>query len=211
MIDGLLTFLGSRPRGALAIILTLAVALTIVSAGWALDLANFGRAPYPSDELPFSLVHDEVIYTQDSTNVIDDKTPAQSFPYAGMKILLQVEYASGRERLPVADFGNQSQLSVGHNATVRQVLMTSSTVNVSIDITDTTGDGSFDEGDTIVFEIVPLEEGYVFTVGLLWVSMDHKGAMILEDSFAIDDGKLYAWFSHALDDTPWYQPYWPAP
>ena len=209
MIDGLLTFLASRPRGALAIILTLAVALTVVSAGWAIDLADFGREPYPSDELPFSLVDGKVIYTQDSTNVIDDKTPAESFPYTGMKVLLQVEYASGRERLPAADFGNQSQLSVGHSATVRQVLMTSSTANVSIDITDTTGDGSFDGGDTIVFEIVPLEEGYVFTVGLLWVSADHTGAMILEDSFAIDDGKLYAWFSHALDDTPWYQPYLP--
>jgi len=213
MIDRLVDFLGHKPKSALTIILILAVALALVSAGLALNLTHFGRAPYPSDEIiPFSLVDDKVIYTQDSTNVIgENKTPAQSFPYTGMKMLFQVDYGNGIERLPVADFGNQSHLSIGLNAVMHQVLMTTSTLNVSIDITDTTGDGSFDQGDTIVFDIVPLKEGYVFTFGLLWVSMDDHGAMILEDSFAIDDGKLYAWFSHALDDTPWYQPYWPAP
>jgi hypothetical protein len=79
-------------------------------------------------------------------------------------------------------------------------------LNVSMDITDRNGDGSFDNGDTITFEITPLDEGYVFTVGLLWVGT-HKETMILEDSFVVDNGKLYSWHSNSLPSTPWYKPY----
>ncbi len=204
--------LESRPRGPLAVILILAVALVLVSVALALDLTHFGRPPYPSNKIiPMSLVDGKVVYTQDSTNILgENMTPAQSFPYTGMKIDFQVETANSIVQTPVMDFGNQTELTLGNNATMSQVLI-DSTIVVSIKITDVAGDGSFDFGDTVVFDIAPLEEGAVYTWGLLWLSPDHHAAMILEDSFAIDHGKLYAWFSKALDDTPWYQPYWPPP
>ncbi len=201
------SYIGSKPKGTAAIILTLAVALVLVSAGLALALSHFGRAPYPSQKVSLKLVNDEVIYTQDSGTVFENETPAQSFPYTGMKILLQVAYSNGYNRMGATDFGNQTRLSGSSNATVHQVLMTSSSGNVSIDITDSTGDGSFDYGDTIVFEIVPLGEGIVYTMGLLWNNLEHGGSMAMEVSFAVHDGKLYGWFSHVLNDTPWYEPY----
>lgn len=82
-------------------------------------------------------------------------------------------------------------------------MMTSSALNASIDITDSTGDGSFGTDDTITFEIVPLLKDTVYTWGLLWKY--GEATAVLEVSFAVHDGKLYAWYSTDLNDRPWYQ------
>ena len=204
MINRLGSYLASRPRKAAVLVLTLTVAFVLVLAGLALELSHFGRAPYPSEAIPLSLVDDKVIYTQETTTVLDGAIPNQSFPYTGMMIVFQVESQGGSTRMGGTDFGNQSQLSTNSTATVHQVLMTGSLLNASIDITDSTGDGSFDSGDTIVFEIVPLWEDMVYTMGLLWIGV-HGEKMALEVSFAIHDGKLYGWYSQYLNDGPWYE------
>lgn len=203
MINRLGSYLASRPKGAAVLVLTLAVAFVLVLAGLALELSHFGRAPYPSENISLSLVNDKVIYTQEITVVLENETPGQSFPYTGMMIAFQVDFQGGSTRMGGADFGNQSQLSTNSTATAHQVLMTGSLLIASIDITDSTGDGSFDSGDTIAFEIVPLWEDFVYTMGLLWIGV-HGEKMAMEVSFAIHDGKLYGWYSQYLNDRPWY-------
>lgn len=189
-------YLAFRPKRAAVLFLTLTVALILVLAGLLLELAQPREAPYPSDDLPLELDDNKVIYTQESS--------VGDFPYMGMKILFRASYGAASMTMPVADFGNQSQLSAGLLATTHQVLMTSSWTNASIDITDSIGDGRFGGGDTIVFELVPLEEDMVFTMGLLWTVGDGGGA-IMEVSFVLHDGRLYAWFSQYLGD--WYRPH----
>ena len=208
MFDRFSMFLAARPKKAAAVVITLSIALILVTAGLALELTHFGRAPYPSDDIiPMKFVDGKIVYTCDSTIAFPNETPAESFPYAGMKILFQIAYVNGAMTMPIADFGNHTLLGAGSRATVHQVLVSSTWANVSIDITDITGDGSFDKGDTMTFDILPLEEKFVFTVGLLWVSPEHGNAMAFEASFTVHDGKLYAWFSDALDSRPWYEPY----
>ncbi len=172
----------------------------------ALELSHFGRAPYPSEEIPLSLVlvDDKVIYTQHDTIGFQNESYDGPYPYTGMKILFRVTYAGTSITMPVADFGNQSQLSTNISATVHQVLMTSSWVDASMNITDSAGDGTFGEGDTIAFDMVPLNADMVFTVGVLWTAGEGGGAM-MEVSFVVHDGRLYAWYSQYLND--WYNPY----
>lgn len=198
------SYLASSPKRAAAVFFVLIVALMLVTAALVLEMMRPSRVPYPSQNLPVELVDGKIVYTQDFTTVIMNETPAESYPYAGMKIVFQVTFANGYDRMPAVDFGNQTLLSAGTKATVHQTLMTSSYLNVSIDITDSTGDGSFNLGDTIVFDIDPLKEDWIYTVGLLWHSPEYGGSVARELSFAIHDCELYAWYSEYLNDTPWY-------
>jgi hypothetical protein len=199
------SYLASRPKGAAVLILTLAVAVVLVLAGLALVGSHFDRAPYPSEKVPLKLDHDNVIYTQENTYEYQYANSSVVIPYAGMKILFRVTYGETSITMPVEDFGNESLLSAA-GASVHQVLMTSSWANVSIDITESTGDGAFDAGDTIVFDIVPLKSDMVFNMGLLW-NDNQGGGAVMDMSFAIHDGKLCAWYSHDLSDTRWYWPF----
>jgi hypothetical protein len=198
------SYIGSKPRSAAAIILTLAVALVLVSAGLALELSHFGRVPYPSSPtILMSLVNGQVIYAQNTSFGLKNESYDGLYPYTGMKILFRVTYGGGSTTYPAEDFGNQFQLSTNITATVYQVLMTTSWVDASINITDSAGDGAFDQGDTIAFELVPLKADMVFTMGLLWTA--GEGGAAMEVSFVVHDGKLYAWYSEYLSD--WYWPY----
>lgn len=105
------------------------------------------------------------------------------------------------------DFGNETILNANHSATAHQVLMTSSMGNVSIDMTDSTGDGSFDQGETIAFDVAPLVEDLIYITGLFWGRPEHHGSMATEFGFAVHDGRLCGWASTYLDDVPWYEPY----
>jgi hypothetical protein len=206
MINRLGSYLASRPKGAAVLVLALAVAFVLVLAGLALELSHSGLAPYPSEEIPLSLVlvDDKVIYTQHDTFGFQNESYVGPYPYTGMKILFRVTYAGTSSTMPVADFGNHSQLSTNISATVHQVLMTSSWVDASMNITDSAGDGTFGEGDTIAFDMVPLNADMVFTVGVLWTDGEGGGAM-MEVSFVVHDGRLYAWYSQYLND--WYNSY----
>lgn len=195
MIKRLGSYLASRPERAAVVVLTLTVVLTLVLAGLALQWLHFGRAPYPSEKVPFNLVEGNVVFSQEETWL--------GFDYTGMKIAFQIDWGGGSGRT-VSDFGNQSQLSTHSRVTIHQSIWISSSGNVSIDITDSTGDGAFDIGDSILFKIEPLSEDTVYTMGLLFVH-EHGGTMTIELSFAIHDGRLYAWNSRYLNtDEPWF-------
>jgi len=195
MIKRLGSYLASRPERAAVLVLVLIVVLVLVIAGFALQWSHFGQSPYPSEKVGFSLVEGDVVFTLDSTYL--------GFNYTGMKIAFRIDYGGG-SGTTVGEFGNQSQLSTQTSATMHQSLMESSFINVSMDLIESTGDGAFDAGDGIVFEITPLTEDWVYTMGLLFVS-EHGGRMTMELSFAVHDGKLYAWNSHYLNtDEPWF-------
>ena len=175
----------------------LAVAVILVLAGLVLALKPFDRAPYPSQDVSIKLVHGKIIYTQAFT--------VGYFPYMGMKVLFRVASEGISITMSGEDFGNESQLSAGVPATAHQVLMTSSWTNASINVTDSTGDGIFDIGDTIAFDMDPLVDDMVFTIGLIWTLGDGGGA-IMEISFVVNHGKLFAWYSDVLGDE-WYSSY----
>lgn len=203
MIKRIGSYLASRPERAAMIVLTLTLVLILVLAGVALQWLHIGRAPYPSEDTPLSLVDDVVVWSQDQTDVVSWEDAYVPFNYSGMKIAFQIDWGGGGVRT-VNPFGNQSLLSAHSSTTIHQSVSEASYGNVSIDITDSTGDGSFNIGDSIVFEIVPLSEDTIYTVGLYFLHAFGM-SMSMELSFAIHDGKFYSWNSRYLPtDHPWY-------
>jgi len=203
MINKLGTYLASRPRRAAVIVLVLMVVLVIVLAGWALQWLHIGREPYPSQGTMLSLVNGTVVWNQVGSSVVIVDDASIPFNYSGMKYAFQLSYDGGSMRF-AGPFGNQSLLSVGFTATMHEPITQGTFVNASMDITDSTGDGSFNTGDRIVFEIEPLSEGTIYTVGLY--SLHDLGmSTSYELSFAIHDGEFYAWSSDYLNtELPWW-------
>ncbi len=200
IINRLGAYLRSKPRGAA--VLVLAVAVILVLAGLTVVISHFGRAPYPSEKTGFSLVEGNVRYTQESTFSAVLNNTTSPCVYTGTKIHFQI--GSGMSGFSWYYFGNQSQLSTHTKATMNQSLMQGMS-NVSMEITDLTGDGGFNEGDTILFTMAPLREDTVYTMGLAFAA-EGQTVAVIEQSFAIHDGKLYAWNSHYLN-TGW-PPWW---
>jgi hypothetical protein len=183
-------------------VLVLAVAVILVLAGFTLLISHFGQAPYPSEKTGFGFVDDKVLYTQDFTFSAVFNNTTSPCVYTGMKIHFQI--GTGMSGFNWYYFGNQSQLSTHTKATMNQSLMEGYD-NASMEITDLTGDGGFNEGDTILFTIAPLLEDTVYTMGLAFVA-EGQTVAVVEQSFAIHDGKLYTWNSHYLN-TGW-PPWW---
>jgi hypothetical protein len=187
-----------------AIVLSLMVVLGIVLAGWALQSLDIGGRPYPSQDTPISLVDGTVVWNQVGSTVVvvgDDEVP---FNYSGMKLAFQYNFNGGGHLRFTGAFGNQSLLSTGSMATVHEFISSGTVVNASMDIMDSTGDGSFNTGDRIVFVIDPLLEDTIYTIGLYYLH-DLGNSMSQELSFAIHDGKLYSWNSNYLNtEEPWY-------
>ena len=207
MFRRLVFYVGANPKRAAAIILVLAVALILVLAGLAMALSGSDSAPpYPSSkDLRVMLVNNTIVFTQQITLGFQNESAGGNYPYTWMKIAFRAASGSTTYGPIIGDFGNQSMLDNGVQATVHQVLMNSTWINASVDITDMTGDGSFDEGDTIKFELIPFLEDTVFTVGLVWTAHEGGGA-VTEFSFVVHDGKLYSWYSEFLGDQ-WYWQY----
>lgn len=194
------TLITSRPRAIAALILILATALIIALAGLALELSEPDPEPYPSDDMPLEIVNGAVVYTNEAGLRIG----GEIVPYTWMRVKFSVSTCGGSVTLPSDSFGNQSLLSTGVETSVHQCLLNSSYVVVNMNVTDYTGNGAFDDGDTIAFNLTPLMEDMVFTFGLLWTD-DGGGGMAVEFSFAIHDGRLYSWSSNTLGE--WYLPY----
>jgi len=203
MANRFVSYLGAKPKSALAIIICLVVALVLVSVGSALELTHFGRAPYPSEIPGFSLVNGNVMYTNDRTEEFQNATggfqPIDLYKGAKMAIGFENSIWSGFA------FGNASQLSAGKTATVTQPITEGGSFNISIDITDSTGDGAFDIGDTILFEIAPFHDDRVGLIALAFYPLGTYPSALLEWSFVVHDGKVYSWFSHNLStQQPWF-------
>jgi hypothetical protein len=212
MINKLGSYLASKPKRAAVIVLTLAVAFVLVLAGLALELSHFGRAPYPSQKLGFSLVHGNVLLTEGpSMHWFNEtsNTSEEMQTYSGAKMAFGI-FSSGWGTGP---FGDEPQLSA-HTGTPstwnRQAYVSP---NVTMELTDLTSNGAFDQGDTILFKMVPLQEDTVFTLGLAFFPpgspWGDSPATYTEMSFAIHDGKLYSWYSNNLPtQEQWWEPWW---
>jgi len=200
MLKNIGSRLASRPERTAAIVIILAVALLILIAAMVIQAFDIGGAPYPSEDHSFTLVDGNVVYTLDFT--------LGGFNYTGMMFAFQYSDNYGSSRI-AGPFGNQSILGSGSTASMVKWVFESTVVNVNMTITDATGDGSFNAGDSLTFSIDPFSEETVYTLGLAFIS-DSGGMALLERSFAIEDGKLYAWYSDDLPtDMPWfgYPPY----
>jgi len=203
MINRLGSYLAARPDRAAAIVLALIAALILVLAGMIVQNIGIGKAPYPSDDLPISLVDGRVVYNQTETTVVAWGDSYVPFNYTGMRIAFQIDWG-GMSSRTTGPFGNQTLLSTGYGATMEDWLVQGSQVNVSISISESTGDGSFDAGDSITFNIDPFSEDVTYTFGLYWVHAFGM-KMYTEMSFAIHNGHLYKWLSR---DLPTEQPWW---
>jgi hypothetical protein len=210
MINRLGAYLASRPRRAAALVLVLAVAFILVLAGLALELSHFGRPPYPSQELGFSLVNGNVLFTQGPTLHLynsTSNTTEETQPYTGAKMAFGV-FTSGWGTGP---FGDEPQLSAHTGVPSSWNRSVYVSPSITMELTDLTSNGAFDQGDTILFKVVPLQENTVFTIGLAFFppGWEDSPAAYTEMSFAIHDGKLYSWLSDNFPtQEPWWEPWW---
>ena len=180
-------------------VFVLAAVVILVLAGLTLLMSHFGQPPYPSEETGFSLVNGKVLYTNRFTFSVCINNTTSPCVCTGMKIHFQI--GTSVSGFNWYYFGNQSQLSTHTKATMNQSL----TEGLSMEITDLTGDGGFNEGDTILFTIEPLLEDTVYTMGLAFAA-EGQIVAVIEASFAIHDGNFYTWNSHYLN-TGWH-PWW---
>jgi hypothetical protein len=205
------SYIGSKPKSAAAIILTLAVALVLVSAGLALELSHFGRAPYPSGKLAFSLVNGNVLFTNGPAgrwyNSTSNTTEELQL-YTGAKMAFGIR-GSG---WGTGYFGDEPQLSANTGAPSTWIRQLYVSPNITMELTDLTSNGVFDNGDTILFKMVPMQEDTVFFIGLAYFPpgspWGDSPATYTEMSFAVHDGKLYSWYSDYLTtQEPWWEPW----
>jgi hypothetical protein len=191
--------LASRSRRVAVLVLALAVILVLT--GVMLLMSHFDQAPYPSEKTGFSFVDGKVLYTQEFTFSAGFNNTTSPCVYTGMKIHFQT--GTVMSGLNWYYFGDQSQLSTHARATMNQSLAEG--YNASMEITDLTGDGGFNKGDTILFTLAPLLEDTVYTMGLAFTA-EGQTVAVIEQSFAIHDGEFYTWNSHYLN-TGW-PPWW---
>jgi hypothetical protein len=209
IIDRLSSYLASKPRTAATLVLTLAVAFVLVLAGLALELSDFGQAPYPSQDLGFSTVGDNVLFTQGLVMKWHNETSNETFPmtpYAGAL----AAFGGGGYGWGTFPFGDDPSLSAQTGAPSTQYRDWDGSVGLSWELTDLTSNGFFDQGDTVLFTITSLKEDVVFYFALAFFpygSLDRPSCT--EMSFAIHDGKLYSWYSDNLPSRePWYAPFY---
>ncbi len=204
MIDRLGSYLVSKPRRAATLVLTLAVALVLVFAGLVLELSHFGQAPYPSQELGFSLVDGNVLFTQRPVLGLYNETSNKSepcTPYAGA----EGAFGGGGYGWGTFAFGDDPRLGAGTGAPSTQYKSLDGSIGLSWELTDLTSNGFFDQGDTVLFTITSLKEDAVFFFALAFFPGGGWGPCCTEMSFAIHDGKLYSWYSDNLSThEPWY-------
>jgi len=216
MLKRLTEYLGTKPRRAAAIVLTLTVMLVLAVAGmmlqWTLlddqtrESEDVPENLYPSDlDTGLTLVNNTVVYLQNFSQVGYGN-------YSGMKFAFCVNsddfprnasysWGSWGSVIPI---GNQTQLGLSVRATAAVWTWNGYPGNGSMEITDVDGDGCFNIGDTASIMLVPLPEDVVFTIAFFSES-DFGGRMSWELSFAIHEGEFFAWHSSYL---PWQYPWY---
>lgn len=218
MLNTLADFLVAKPSRAAAIVLSLIIILMVVVAGFAVQWALLGDEEdsdgdaediYPSEDVPLTLTNGYVQYVQEYTIIGWGN-------YSGSRFALCV---NEDRSLPhnsshpfgfgsYNDFGNQSLLGTGPNATMTRSIWSgfsgNESLEASIEITDLAGDGFLGTGDTVRIMIEPLWEDTVYTIGFFLTS-DISQVMYLEWSFAVHHGEFFAWYSDYLPwEKPWY-------
>jgi len=208
MINRLGSYLASKPRRAAVLFLTLSMAFILVFAGLVLELSHFGRAPYPSQELGLSLVDGNVLFSKEYTTHWFNETSNATEPinpYAGADFAFGIVGSGWGTHA----FGDDPQLSANTGAPSSMNLSLFVSPSISAELTDSTSNGAFDRGDSILFRIEPLQEDTVFFMAFAFFPRGDSPSAYTEMSFAIHDGKLYSWLSDNLPtQDPWWEPWW---
>jgi len=214
MLEGLSSYLGSKPRRAMQIILCLSVALVlilVVVLVTALDMGNPFAPPYPNEDTPLSLTATGVTYTMDNT-----VTYYGSYPnYTSLRFYWGEVGSAGTGAFGgrVAGDIEQQRLNTSSSATVEAFIggegSDTGMIWYYLVIKDVQGNGAFEDGDSITFRtnassiLAPLEDR-VYTISLVFLN-DGWACSLGEFSCAIHDGKFYSWRSDTLN---WSQPWW---
>ena len=150
-------------------------------------------------------------------------SPGYTLNYSNMSLTFQVslhqepdEGGFLLERVYTYHLANESQLallSAGSEATMSRPMNVTGYTDggdyfsmSQIHVTDLLGDGLFDVGDYITFDIMelPIPEDTTFTIGLACYT---EPVWVFEYSFAVSNGELYTWQTFCLGyDWPWYVP-----
>jgi len=206
MIQRLSDHLGSKPRQRAIVMLAIVVALVVTSAAllvMAIQSSGIFEPPYPSEPSPLSLVTNGVRWTQPYTDILPE---GGGLTYINFSLAWAVNREGGRVSTAwhLIDESDQAALNAGVPATVRASSWSIRIWDVWLNVTvhDLSGDGSLGIGDSFTFELSPLLENRVFTMAWAWTG---EHLMYTEYSFAIHDGKLYAWTSHDFStEGPWW-------
>ena len=206
MIGRLDSYLTSKPGRSARFVLALAVALTLTLAGLVVKLSDFGKAPYPSQKVGFSLTKDGVMYTSPGFgewyNSSSEHVPMAPYKEAWFAFGGPGGYGSGPL---LTDPG----LSSGSGTPSTMEWDVWNRPNITAVLTDQTSNGVFDRNDTILFR-GSMPEDTTFFMALAFFPWGNTSGPWsgVEISFAIHDGKLYSWYSSNLPTLePWFEPY----
>jgi hypothetical protein len=223
VIDRMGATIGRTPRRAASIVLVLIVILILlaaVSIGTS-GLLKLPKAPYKSEATPLSLKGNAVIWTESCT--------VRLFGAGGREVsFLPVANPGGwglnwstmKFQITIGDLrttggtvvsqSDTQKVGSGAPTTVRENV-SGEVVNGTPDwfyllVTDGTGNGTFDYGDSIVFVFPassPIEHDSVYTLALASVQPGY--AVWWEYSFAVHDGRFYSWSSSNFNtQEPWW-------
>jgi hypothetical protein len=211
MMERLGTYLVSKPKRAVRIVLALSMALTVSLAGTlmvAFDIGQPSEPPYPSEATLLSLVDDGVMWTREFNDTgVNGLEPSY---YSMFRCCLKYDYAGGAEST-AGDLVNEEDLAE-LNMSVSAVVQTdfggrtpwfdAPSIEFVFSIHDLAGDGIFGIGDFIVLDDAPRTEGIVYTLALACIGV---GVTCQEVSFAFHDGAFHSWYSDVLPtEGPWW-------
>jgi hypothetical protein len=215
MIARLEKFITADSRRAVALIVTLLVALILVSVGFAVyasDVDLFAE-PYPSEDTMLTLTEDGVKWTM-NYNLLFSEDRGGGWNH--------IRYFWGHEEENgyTAQIGTlmedlwMNNLLNKINATYENWIGSSSYGDVYEERwlinTDAQGNGWFGANDSVTFKTdstrdQAILEDTVYTVALAYVT-DVQMSGYGEFSYAVHDGKFYSWTSHSLSwDEAWWE------
>jgi hypothetical protein len=217
MLEGVVSYLGSKPKRAMQIILCLSVVLIlllIVILSDELNVWNLFAPPYPDEETPLTLTADGVTWTMDNSHVLI--VNGSYFGYNHLRFIWGEDGPIGKGYWGgyVANDSEQQQLDMNSSATVEAGIGGTSLDDAAnwtwydLVIKDVHGDGAFTPEDSITFRmrstsIVPLVEDTVYTFAMIY--LEDGTAPLGEYSCAVHDGKFYSWQSDTLN---WNRAWW---
>jgi hypothetical protein len=225
MLSRLDSYLESKSGRAGRVVALLIVALILMTSAFLyqwLDLGSLLRSSpsYRSETTPLNMVDGDIVWVNPGISHF----PGYTLNYSNMSLFFQVSLHQepdggglGIGGVGTHNLANESQLallSTGSEVTMsRPMGLTGYTDGgdyfsmSQIHVTDLLGDGLFDIGDYITFdmEVQPIPEDTTFTIGLACYT---EPVWVFEYSFAVSDGEFHTWPSFYLEyDWPWYVPY----
>ena len=176
MTERVRQFAHRRPRTF--IILILCVCILVSGVSYAL-YALFSKPEFPSEQTPLSLVPGGIRWTS---------TDLYNLPrYSSMRFSLGNATWDPRNASQLLEKGQLTSMNLGTRV--------DGSLTLSLDLTETTGDGAFDQGDYFVVSVVKgsgFVEEVTYTLTVAWM-LNPSVSPFISYNFVIDEGVLYAW------------------